>query len=373
MKKRILFLMSDTGGGHRAAACAIEEAIHYLYPNAYDIFIEDIWKTHTPWPINKIPNYYPWLTGPGLPLWRLMWSSSTRFPAHKIVFPSISPVVERTVMGYLKAIAPDTVVSVHPFMNHLGLKWLDKINLQIPFVTVVTDLVTIHPMWICPRVTRCFVPTPAARDFAIEWGMPPEKIDICGQPISLKFAMLTDDKQTVRQRLELDCHRRVVLVMGGGEGFGHVFEIARAIAQSVSPAQLLIVAGRNRALRERLETIAWEIPTRIYGFVENIPEFMKAADILITKAGPGTISEAFAMGLPLIISGYIPGQEQGNVTYVLDHKAGTYAETPEAIAELVSIWLAPDNDLLQIMACNAARLAKPKASLAIAEKICCLI
>lgn len=373
MKKRVLFLLSDTGGGHRAAAQAIAEAINFLYPNTYETVIEDIWRKHTPWPINKIPNLYPWLTGPGRLLWKLLWSISARFHIHNIVIPTVLPLLEHRAVCYFKTINPTIVVSVHPFMNHLGLRLLDKVNPDIPFVTVVTDMVTVHPLWVCPNVTFCFVSTEIAGRSAIKLGMPPEKVEVCGQPVGLRFATMAGDKQALRRNLGLDLERFVVMVMGGGEGMGRVFEIARTIAQSVPQAQLLIVAGRNKALIRKLEWVAWEIPTKIFGFVDNIPELMQAADILITKAGPGTISEAFIAGLPSLISGYIPEQEWDNVAYVQAYKAGAYAESPREIADLILEWTAPDNNTLQQMAHNAAKLAKPEASLAIASKLCELV
>lgn len=373
MKKRILFLMSDTGGGHRAAAQAIDEAIQYLYPNRYDTFIDDILKGSTPWPINKIPHSYPWLTGPGLPVWRLIWLVTAHFQVYKIVFPLLSPLLKPEIISYLVTIKPDIVVSVHPLLNHLGLRWINQAKLDIPFVTVVTDMVTIHPLWICPRVTRCLVPTNAAREVAIKFGMSPERVNVCGQPVGLKFATLSVDKTTLRRRLGLDLERRTVMIMGGGEGSGRIFDIARAIAQTVPQVQLLIVAGRNKSLQKRLGAVSWEIPSQIYGFVDNMPELMGAADILITKAGPGTISEAFIAGLPLLIFRFLPEQERGNVTYVQEHRAGAYAETPQEIARLVLEWISPANNTLQEMAHNAARLARPQASLAIATKVCDLI
>lgn len=373
MKKRILFLMSDTGGGHRAAAQAIAEAVHYLYPNSFETCIEDIWRGHTPWPINKIPNSYPWLTGPGTPLWKLMWSGSAHLQTDKIILPVISPVTKRKVVDYLKAVQPDIVVSVHPLMNHLGFRWMRQAGLNLPFVTVVTDLVTIHPLWICPHVTLCLVPTPAARQMAIKLGMSPARVKVCGQPVALKFLSLPRDKTALRKKLGLDLERQAVLVVGGGEGFGPVFEIARAIARQVPQAQLLVVTGRNSALKQKLQTVHWEIPARIYGFVTNMPELMAAADVLVTKAGPGTISEAFIAGLPPLLSGYIPGQEAGNVAYVQEHQAGAYAESPAEIAGLISEWLNPESTVLQQLARNAAQLARPEASLEIAVHICRLV
>jgi 1,2-diacylglycerol 3-beta-galactosyltransferase len=258
-------------------------------------------------------------------------------------------------------------------MNHLVLKWLKKSGLAVPLVTTVTDMVTIHPLWICPSVSRCLVPTEAARRAAIELGMPAEKISVCGQPISLKFNRRMGDKGSLRRKLGLAPERPTVLVMGGGEGFGRVFEVSRSLAQALPQAQLLVVAGRNAALQAQLESFSWEIPTRIYGFVDYIPDLMGAADLLVSKAGPGTISEAFSAGLPVLLYAYIPGQEEGNISYVEAHRAGVYAEAPETIAGLASGWFSPGNSALAEMAGQAARLAHPQAALSIATHACELL
>lgn len=373
MKKRILFLMSDTGGGHRASANAIAEAIHHLYPDSYETIIEDIWKRHTPWPVNKLPDTYPWLSGRGQSVWKLMWKTSQHGRRQEMFFHLIAPIISRRVVNYLRTIQPDLIISVHPFMNHLGLEWIERAELAVPFVTVVTDMVTLHPVWICPEVTRCIVPTDPAYQNALKFGMPPEKLAVRGQPVNLKFSQLTGEKIALRQKLGLQIDQQTILLVSGGEGTGRVYEIAREISRNVRQAQLLIVTGRNQKLKRRLEETSWRIPTHIYGFVDNMPELMSAADVLITKAGPGTISEAFIAGLPPLLSGYIPGQEAGNVTYVQENGAGTYAEKPQDIASIVGEWLDPANQALQQMALNAARLARPTASLDIAADVCSLL
>ncbi len=372
MKKRILFLMSDTGGGHRAAARAIAEAVHHLYPHSYHTHIEDFWRFHTPWPFNKIPATYPWLTGPGLPLWKLMWFGSARLGAYRLV-PGASPLLRRRATRYLRAARPDVVVSVHPFMNHLGVDWLRRLNAPAPFITVITDLVSVHPLWVAPEVTRCLVPTEAARAVALQTGLSPDKVAVCGLPVSLKFTTANHDKQQARRQLKLHPHKKTVLLLGGGEGHGRLFEIARTLAQTAPQLQLVVIAGRNQPLKNRLDAVHWEAATQIHGFVGNMPQFMAAADLLITKAGPGTLSEAFAMELPVIISGFIPGQEQGNVAYVLQNGAGAYVESPAGIAQLAARWLSPDDPSLKKMAANAARLARPQAALDIARHICELV
>ena len=98
----------------------------------------------------------------------------------------------------------------------------------------------------------------------------------------------------------------MVLLVGGGEGMGPLEPTARAIDAAHLPVQIVIIAGRNKKLKERLQKHHWRTPTTIYGFVQEMPDFMRAADVLVTKAGPGTISEAFIAGLPMIFTAVCP-------------------------------------------------------------------
>ena len=362
--------MSDTGGGHRASAEAIREGIEALYPGQYEIIIDDIWKRQAPWPLNALPAAYGWVTGPGLPVWRLLWRLSNAPRRLRYIFAAVAPLVKPNVVRYLKTVQPDLVVSVHPLMNHLGLTCLKAAGIDVPFVTVVTDLVSFHLAWICPDVTHCIVPTEPARQRALALGMPRRKLSVRGQPVSLRFAMRTESKEALRRQLALDIDRYALLLVGGGEGSGRLYRIAHQLAHTVPNIQLLIVTGRNRALNRQLSAVDWAAPTRVYGFVDNMPALMQAADILITKAGPGAISEAFITGLPSILISYIPGQETGNVAYVQTHGAGVYGEDPKDIAQLVLSWLTPDNATVPRMVANATRLARPQASLEIAAELC---
>jgi 1,2-diacylglycerol 3-beta-galactosyltransferase len=372
-KKRILFLSSDTGGGHRAAAKAIGEAITTLYPNRFEIFIEDMLQQHALWPYTKIPQSYAWSINSALFLWKLFWSVTFYGPVYKFLVFISTFFVARSFQRCFKAVNPDLVICVHPILNHAGLNLLRKSNINCPFVTVITDMTTFHPIWIYPQVTHCFVSTNIAQDQAVTCGMPPHKVDVYGQPVSQKFITVSQDKQAVRRLLGLDLARPVVLITGGGEGDSRIFEIAQTLDKNVPQAQTLVVTGRNHNLKTRLETSTWKHNPCIFGFVDNMPELMQAADILVTKAGPGTISEAFATGLPTILFGYIPGQEEGNITYVQNHGAGVYVEDPVEITRLVRQWTTSQSDTLQKMSQNAAQLARPRAAFNIAEHIYTLL
>ncbi len=368
--KRILILMSNTGGGHRAAAEAIKEALEYLYGAGVTVSIVDAWENHVAWPVSKIGKSYGWIVNEAVWMWKAFWLLDNKPRLVDTFLASVYPLIAPGLLKLFRRYRPDVIVSVHPLITQFPLMVLRHARLKIPFITVVTDMVKGYHTWYNPRTTLCLVPTEPARKQALENGVPVNRVEVVGQPVALKFAHgISEEKNALRQKLGLDPHRPAILLVGGGEGFGPMMDIARQTAQTVSQAQLMIVAGRNQSLKKKLEAVDWEIPTTIFGFVDNMPELMGAADVFISKAGPGCISEAFVAELPLILFDYIPGQEEGNVEYVLKHKAGAYVTEAQEIAALLSEWLTPNNPSLMEMTQNAARLARPEAALTIAERI----
>jgi 1,2-diacylglycerol 3-beta-galactosyltransferase len=168
------------------------------------------------------------------------------------------------------------------------------------------------------------------------------------------------------------------LLIGGGEGVGPVEEIAAALNATLAgdraPAgQLVVICGRNKALQERLAAQPWRIPVRINGFVDNMPEWMAACDCIVTKAGPGTIAEALTSGLPIVLSGFIPGQEEGNLTFVTENGAGAFSREPAEIAGIVARWFGPERHRLPVMSEAARRLGHPQATFAIVESVAALL
>ena len=367
--KKILIVMSDTGGGHRSAAEAIAEAAHQLYGEACRVEIADPWANHTPFPINHLGQLYGPLVNRGAILWKLIFRSTSNRRGMSLLVKIFWPMVRKSLKDFLRQSNPDVIVSVHPILTYFSIRALQEANLRIPFVTVVTDLVSLHPLWLCPETDSCLVPTEPARDSALASGLPLEKVKVVGLPVGLKFARGVGEKEALRDKLGLERDRLTILVVGGGEGIGKVYKIARAIAKARVNAQLVVVAGRNKRLRRRLEKVDWEIPTTVFGFVTNMPELMGASDVIVTKAGPATISEALIIGLPILLSGFIPGQEEGNVEYVIDRGVGTLAERPQLIAATLAQWFQPENETLTHMAQKAQRLGRPQATLDIAAEI----
>jgi 1,2-diacylglycerol 3-beta-galactosyltransferase len=263
----------------------------------------------------------------------------------------------------------DVYVSVHPLFATPLLMALGRP--RAPVITVVTDLISIHGWWCQPGVDLCVVASEPAKAAVLRHGMPPEKLRVLGLPVAARFCAPPEDKARLRAQLGWGADRPVALVAGGGEGMGPLFEMSQAIAAAGLDCELAVIAGRNQGLKQRLEAAEWHVPAHIYGFVTNMPDLMRAADVILTKAGPGTICEAFNAGLPIILYDYLPGQETGNLHYVVDNGAGLWAPTSKAVVKALRGWIGPEAQpgALAQAAANSQKLGRPEAARDIAELI----
>ena len=362
----ILFLMSETGGGHRSAAEAITAALQRSAPEVPVAFL-DFFAACAPLPLNRPGGLYrawvryaPWLWGAAFHLTNgrrrvrpVLWG------LNRLLLPCLAQRVQE--------IAPEVLVCVHPLVTHAAAEVRRRHLPTTPLVTVVTDLVSTHAAWFCPQADLCIVPTEAAARRAIDAGMPREKLRLIGLPVHSRFTQIIQRPAEVRRALGLDPERFTVLLVGGGEGMGRVYEMACAIADAGINLQQIVIAGRNAQLRRRLEARRWAVPTRVFGFVETMPTLMQAADVVVTKAGPSTICESLVVGRPLLLFGYVPGQERGNVDFVVQGGAGWLTQTPEALVQALRRLAAPESPDRMRMLEHARRLARPAAAEEIAH------
>ena len=366
--KRLLLVFSDTGGGHRSAAYALAETLQNLYGEAAQVELVDALTDYAPRPLRDLPRLYPQMVKlKGRP-WALGWHLSDGSRRVKVLIRGWWPLIRAAVLRLLHDHPADVIVSCHPVFNHPLLLALSQTGDGTPLITLVVDLIAAHAFWFAPEVTRCLVPTERARQRALAYGMPAERVLVTGLPVSPRFvAAAQEDPIAMRQRLGLEPDLPVVLIMGGAEGMGPLHRLCRAIVHSGVRAQLVVITGRNQKLRARMAAEPWPLPVRVEGFVHNMHEWMRAADLLVTKAGPTTISEALVMGLPMVLSGALPGQEQPNVGYVVRAGAGVWAPTPGRVAVAVRELLTPGNTRPAQMAACARALAQPDAARSVAE------
>ncbi len=363
---RILILMSDTGGGHRSAAEALADAFARDFPDRYHVTLVDVIAGAAIRPFNHASEWYRPFTTYAKFLWRFLFYLTNHRLTLRMALGIVAVLMKPGVRRLLREQSPDLVICVHPVLNLVPLRVLRSIGSAAPFVVVVTDLFSAHGLWFNPAAQLTFVPTEGARARGERWGIAPARLRVVGLPVSLEFLDRGKSQAELCAKLGLAPDRVTVLLMGGGEGMGQLFEIARAIDAARLPIQLVVVAGRNQKLYDKLRAATWQTPVCIQGFVTNMPDWMRASNVLITKAGPGTISEALACGLPILLSGFLPGQEEGNVTFVEESGIGVLREKPAEIVRTLAEWLTPGNDTLACYAARAHQLARPRAALEIA-------
>ncbi len=369
MKRRILFLMSDTGGGHRAAAEAIRDALYIRYGQQnMDVTLIDVFRS-SGFPFNYAPEFYPWIVKRSKSSWAMSYNLSNTQRRAKVMSRSLFLSTARHLRQMVKKNPADVVVCVHSIIGRSTMDAYITLKERPPYVTVVTDLVSTHMLWYDKRAERCLVPTQAAFERGLKSGLTADQMRVTGMPVHPRFAQGLPEKIETRKELGWDLDLPTVLVVSGGEGMGSIYETARTINSKKLDCQLVIIAGRNSQLKKRLEADDWNQPTLIYPFVNTMPQFMAAADMIVTKAGPGTICEACIAGLPMILSDAIPGQETGNVEYVLENNAGVFAPTSAEVGKVVASWLAEGPEGLKRRSENARRLGRPNAIWDIADEI----
>lgn len=360
---RLLFLYSDTGGGHRSAVEAILEGLELEFPNQFTAEKVDFFKEYAPLPLNFAPEIYP-VVSKNTRLWGMSYHLSDGKRQVDLMTRAAFPYYFTASRNLLYDHPCDLVVSVHPLMNTLIRQAAHRRH--IPFVTVVTDMVSTHALWFDNKADLIILPTEIARQHGLELGIPAENMAVCGLPVAERFCKPKESKTELRKRLNWPDSGLTLLLVGGGEGMGPLEATAAAIDASGLPVSLVIITGRNQRLKEKLEGRDWKIPHRIYGFVKNMPDLMCAADVLITKAGPGTISEAFIAGLPIILYNRLPGQEEGNVLYVIGEGAGTWAPEPGMVVSVIKNWIKHPDRLAETTEASRS-LARPEAARQIAR------
>ena len=399
VQRTILFLIADTGAGHRSAANAIRNAIALISqqeqeawqvkqqesvegkggnasvvssaPPTYRIEIVNVFEEYSRFPLREAVKLY----GPAIrynpQLYGRVFHLSNeghRVAAMKTV---ATPLIHNGLVQLITSVQPDVIVSIHAMLNHVTIEALRDLHLNIPFITVVTDLISVHYAWYAPGADCYIVPTEHARQLYLERNLEPDRVRVIGMPIDPRFTRPTDSKEELRRKFGLAQDIPVVLLVGGGEGSGGLQEAVRAISRARLPVQMLIITGRNKRLYAHLQRTrsSLHVPAKVFGFVQNIPEMMRAADVIVTKAGPGTIAEALACDLPIILSGYVPGQEEGNVDYVLQNEVGMLAHDAIELVDTLRRLIKPGSLELRQWRDNARHMSRPRASFDIAATI----
>ncbi|WP_438444718.1 MGDG synthase family glycosyltransferase [Gorillibacterium sp. sgz5001074] len=322
----ILILTGNLGDGHRQAAAALAEEAHRLLPGAKIRVVDIVERTrprthrlseycYMQW-ITKLPWLYGWLFR--------MTKDDT---AMARIFKSFRLVPHRPLMALLEEFRPDAVVCTFPSAAAAMAQLKRKGRTAVPIITVITDH-TYHSYWVHDGTDRYIVGSERVRQALRQWSVPERAVAVTGIPVRKEFHREMNRRE-LRLKHGLDPSLPTVVIMGGGYGLigGDWAKLLQAPELRARPMQAVIVCGRNDRLKERLlrDMQDYPHPLVVTGYIEHVHELMASADLLITKPGGLTTSEALAMGLPMLLYKPLPGQEYDNAAYLTGMGAAVQA------------------------------------------------
>ena len=370
---RLLFLIADTGGGHRAAATAVARQLDAAAPGKHEIRILDPFAEASPRIVARTADLYGPLTRYGARGWGALYHATNSRLATAVLQGTLLRLVDRGIRRAATP-APALIGSFHPLLNHPAVRVARRLTPRPPVVTVITDLVDVHASWVCGGVDAVVAPSPGGWERCLRAGIPAASCHELGLAVDPSYAQpppTPDERRLLREHLGLRPDRFVVLLAGGADGSGGLARRARALAATGLDIDVAVICGRNRRCYRRLERFrdTRGRPLIVRGFVNNMRDWVRAADVMATKAGPSTIAETLCCGVPLLLTFYLPGQERGNMEWVVRSGAGRYVRTVSQLVDAVTELAAPGSPALSRMRDTVRTLARPEAT----ERIAALI
>lgn len=367
----LLFLLADTGGGHRSAARAVCEALEEAYPGRFRPVLCDPlagpgsarllrWVTGLYGPVTRLA---PWAWG------AVYYACDARW-VMRLLQRTLLALADGPVLGAVAAHGPAAIVSFHPLTGGAAAKAGRRQSRGVPTVTVVTDLVTSHAAWQLGGPDLMAVPSATVRRHGRRDGLAANHWVAAGLPVAAGFRggpLAPGERAALRRSLSMRERGFLAVLTGGGEGSGGMARRAAAILRSSDDICVVAICGRNLRLRRKLARRAARAGGRlkVLGFAENMSDWLRCADVVIGKAGPATIAEAACCGAPLLLTSHLPGQERGIARLVAEAGAGRAApRRRQMLRDLGELRRNPA--ALEAMRAASAGLGRPGAAAAVA-------
>ena len=367
INEKILIVSASVGAGHNQAAKAVAGAIKSLHSGCR-VEVVDFMAEESSFLNSLIKKTYLMMleVSPGVYDFLYRWSQpESRHPKVRNI---LAAIMKRSMLDLYQKHKPDIIVFTHPFACGAAACLRRDGVIDVPLAAVITDF-SIHELWIYEEVDLYFVAAPELMRQLIKREVRPDRVRISGIPIDGSFAK-RPEKTAVAGHFAIDTALPIVLIMAGGLGTGPVEEILAGLDNCGKNLQLIVVAGKNQILYNRLLRSAEDAVNRVsvFGFTQRIRDLMALADILVTKPGGLTVSEALAMSLPVVLYGALPGQEQENTEFLLAHGAVEKADNENELVETVTNLLAQP-ELLDELRLKAAKMGCPSAAWVVAGAV----
>jgi processive 1,2-diacylglycerol beta-glucosyltransferase len=336
-KKRILITPMEVGNGHKAPSMAIKKSIERLYPGKYDVDVIDISKERGSRMLYSI-HYHFWI------------DIALRFPSilkllYKITDNKFSSAVEEALVGglankvkqYAEETKPDMIVATHSTYVR-ALSRLRK-ELKMPLVALDTDPFDVHYFWVSANMNNYVVFSKEAKSLFAKRGVKKDTIKVFDRayPLDPKHSAKVDSQKAIRKKFGLK-NNMTLLMSFGGEGVGNIKDYLMSIIKNNLNMQVVVICGRNEKIKNELESIKMpdnsKVALKIFGFVENMQDFIQASDIVLGKPGASQTFEVLAKKRPIIYTTYMQN-EYTTLEFVLKNKYGWYTPKIKEFIELL--------------------------------------
>ena len=318
--KRVLILHISEVGGHSKAAENIKEAINFLSSDIEVITLNSFGYFYPN--TEKIVDFLYTNTIKYLPfLWGVLYDKKPLVKNTSFFLKYINILTFKKLSLLIKKFSFNCVIATQAYPCRLVCDFKKLKGINIPVVAVITDYYP-HRFWVHPYVDKYVVASEEAKDVLIKEGIQKDKIEIFGIPLSIKF-INSFPKENIKEEFGFSLDLPTILIMGGGLGLGPIERIVLELNKLERDFQIIVICGKNKNLFNWLKKYANKFRKKIFyfGYVDFVNKIMDFADIIITKAGGITISEALAKGLAIIVTFPIPGQEERNVDFLLKRNA----------------------------------------------------
>ena len=365
MAERILILSAAVGAGHLRAAQAVELTMRQLRPDAVVRNVDVLELTNAAFRalygkayldlVNKAPHvlgyFYDMLDKP-------------RGPESKR--DRLRLLVERINLQRFESLVADepwdVIINTHFLPAELIASLKRRHRLRLPQLTATTDFET-HRLWVNQPCETYTTATEEGAATLRHWGVPGEAIRVTGIPIHPVFAQEPERASCLKAQ-GLAGDRPILLQLAGGLGVGPIAQIYQNLLNLPQPVEVVVVAGKNAAVKAQLEQIA--VPGRhrakIVGFTEQIDQLMAVADVVVSKPGGLTTSEVLARGAAMAVVNPIPGQESRNSDFLLENGAAIKINNLATLTYKLGLLL-DEPQRLAVLKANAKRLGRPQAAM----------
>ncbi len=355
MKKRLLILSASIGAGHAKAGEALsQEYSKYFNGEAHHL---DFLRYASPLFSRWIEETYYLMTKHTPSIYRLLYQMADR--PHSSAQKSEIIIGLRKYRDLIREYRPHAIISTH-FFPAAVVSYMYP-HFSVPNGVVLTDYIS-HHIWVNPNTNLYFIAHDGMTDELKQLGVETAKIRSTGIPIRPAFAQ-DFNRLELQKKFNLDSNQPTFLVMSGGNAIGPLVDIIKTLGKFNDNVQIIAVTGRNQKTFLQLQELFNELKIKgqVLGYVDNIHEYMAISDLLISKAGGLTVSEALSIGLPMAIIQPTPGQEDGNTNFLINTGSGVYLKNIKDLAQLTGKLV--ENPLeIKKMNSNALKYSKPDAA-----------